>query len=289
MNTTRGTRWPTVAMSAVIGMFALSAMSLPAKTDVGLIELCNKIDCAFLCLSPKIKDVLFFSNITPGGTVVVKGCGFGSTKGSFRLVLVDYKGNNKPVWLDIIDWTDTLVSGTIPSLVSQVKDQSAKLKIVTDNNIVSNEKTVFFRATQDIKLLPMSDVSESCSTEADHDWCNGNIASNSPFCLSPFGGAVGKTASGRHYTCHDPFGGDNGTDAYLAVLKNGWILHSMDWSEQNSCLGLNDDESQAHPYGFKAGGSQMILFVDWITCYHHGLVMYDVNVFIKGPVGVPHS
>ncbi|MGH7207622.1 MAG: hypothetical protein ACREI2_15605 [Nitrospiraceae bacterium] len=257
---------------------------------LALAELCKKTDCeiAVVCLYPKITGVMLFSNITPGGTVAVKGCGFGSTNGSLRLALVDFKGAPKGVWLTNLVWTNTFVGGTIPTDVFHVKDQSAKLLIVTKGNLKSNEYPVNFRATQEVKLLPQSDVKYWCSTEADEDWCNGSLVSNSPFCSHLFGGS-NASAAGRHYTCHDWIGDDKGTDEFQATLKNGWVFHSHDWWEYTARDGVEGECSQVHSTGFTPGGSWTKVLVDWITCNYRGLVMYDILMDIVGPAGVPHK
>jgi hypothetical protein len=232
---------------------------------------------------------MLFSNITPGGTVAIKGCGFGSTKGSFRLKLVDHKGVAKGVWLSIIDWTKTFVSGTIPADVLHVKDQAAQLLVVTKSNTKSNEVPVDFRATRDIKLLPMSDLTYFCSDNASSNWCDGDLFSHSPFCLTPFGGAAGTSAAGRHYTCHNWWDDDSGTDVHFAVLKNGWVVHSFGWTEHTSRDGVEGVCSQVQPYNYKTGISLASVTVDWITCNYHGLVMYDMDISITGFAGVPHK
>jgi hypothetical protein len=297
----------------MISFSVLAVAPMPAKAETGLTSLdqfCRKtgeriigahdVDCdklfslspsgttAMKCAWPKITGVFLLSNITPGGTVLVQGCGFGSKEGGLRIALMDFKGNTIVRFLNILEWNDTYVGATIPSDIFHVKDQSGKLKILTAApQKDSNEYSVSFQATQDLKLLPMTDVIVGCSSGADTDQCNGDEVSFSPPCPHWFAVGTG-TANGQHFTCADPLGSDSGTDSYTAILANGWVTHSMDWSEQTSC-DSDTEVSQVHPYNFAANNAVFVLFVDWITCLDDGLVTYDANVFIKGPIGVPHK
>jgi hypothetical protein len=194
------------------------------------------------------------------------------------------------VWLDIIDWTDRLVSGTIPSDVLHVADQTGRLLVVTKAAKKSNDMTVGFRATRDVKKLPMSDVQlVFCSPEADKDLCNGKVVSTTPVCFAPLGSDMKRTASGRHFTCHDWIGDDTGTDTYAAAVKNGWTFHSHTWREHTARDGVAGVCSQVHPTGLKFGGTGITVKVDWITRNYQGLVTYDLDLFITGFAGVPHK
>jgi hypothetical protein len=276
-----------IAIAIAVALVSLASMMSAADADIR--DLCKKIDCgAVKCVTPKISAVMPLSNFTPGGVVAVKGCGFGE-KGSLRLVLVDHKGATKAVWLDVLDWTDRLVGATVPADVLHVSDQTARLLIVTKAALRSNDVTVSFRASRDVKKLPMDDVHVMCSTEADVDLCNGKEGSSTPFCFKGLGTDTKRSVSGRHYTCHDWFGDDTGTDIYFAALKNGWTFHSHTWTEHTARDGVNGVCSQVHPSGLTSGSAGIKVSVDWITCNYRGLAAYDLDLFITGPAGVPHN
>src|SRR5262249_45648801 len=56
------------------------------------------------CPAPKVESVFPFSNITPGGGVLVKGCGFGNAPGQFVLAL---SSNGAEIPLGDLQWTPT--------------------------------------------------------------------------------------------------------------------------------------------------------------------------------------
>jgi hypothetical protein len=67
-------RRPPMGIVVILVSLALGPWSAQADID----DLCKKTQCRReLCLTPKITGIMLFSNITPGGTVAVKGCGFG--------------------------------------------------------------------------------------------------------------------------------------------------------------------------------------------------------------------
>jgi len=255
-------------------------------------DLCAKTDCGTLfCLTPQIKEFMFFmsgipssSVAMPGGIVVIKGCGFGSTAGTIRLVgsapafKLDAVSNQK----QIIEWKDGLVSWELP-MVTGVVDQPAMLQIKTHNNKESNEFPVNFKATQDIKQLPASHVQVSCSDESDHDSCNNVFHSDSsPFCSAPFVSGGGGTFSGYHWTC---VGSSNGTDSFSASLKkeNGWRFDHAALDDLSGSVFQTVTMS-----GFQSGSTSTNVSLKWNNA-HVSYVLYSVKVSIVGPKGVPHK
>jgi hypothetical protein len=288
-----------LATSIVIILFVLNLGLLPAKGEERprFIDLICKplgpIDCSPSCPKPKINLVHPFGVITNELGVMVEGCDFGSATGSLILPLKDYKGNPKQVAFQINSWQDNVTSATFSKSVSGVMDQPTTIQVVKHGGVEKSAPTdVNFQATKETKMLQPPDVVVSCSDEAAVDRCNGVLITGSlPLCLNVISPPSGVTISGAHYTCTDWMGStDNGTDLYLAFLKNGWVFDHSVWQEAAHCDPPGVD-SKVHPTlsGFVPGSTGMFASVDWIVCTHHGWVSYDLIVFITGPKGVPHK
>ena len=120
----------------IITLVFLSLVILPpitAKAD--LKEVCLKIDCTtFLEAFPKIKGKLGL--LTSGGEILVLGSGFGTSKGKLFLKF-PIENQEKEVW-QIAQLTLTYIYATIHGGITGVRDQTAKLQVVTASNLKSN-------------------------------------------------------------------------------------------------------------------------------------------------------
>jgi hypothetical protein len=239
---------------------------------------------------PKIEQVVpFVSNITPGGSAVIKGSWFGNDEGDLYL-----KGLKKwngvalsPIKLTIATepgkdfWKPTGVIGFIPGNITEVKDQPATLQIKTKAGKLSNEYPVNFAAKKDTKQLPAGDVQVSCSDEADLDSCNNVVHSDSiPFCSAPFVSGGGGTFSGYHWTC---VGSSNGTDSFSASLKHDWRFEHAALADLSGSVFQTVTMS-----GFQSGATSTNVKLKWNNS-NVSYVLYKVNVSIIGPKGVPHK
>jgi hypothetical protein len=266
-------------------------VEVKASCPGSLVGLCAIIDCGGVLVGPPKIDVVvpFVSNITPGGSAVIKGSWFGNDEGELYL-----KGLKKwngvallPIKLAIAKepgkdfWKSTGVIGFIPGNITEVKDQPATLQIKTKAGKWSNEYPVNFAAKKDTKQLPAGDVQVSCSDEADWDSCNSVSHKDSiPFCSAPFVSGGGGTFSGYHWTC---VGSSNGTDSFSASLKNDWRFEHAALADLSGSVFQTVTMS-----GFQSGATSTNVKLKWNNA-NVPAVYYIVNVSIIGPKGVPHK
>jgi hypothetical protein len=214
------------------------------------------------CPVPSITAVFPFSDITPGGSALVTGCGFGNSPGEFLLVL-SQTGAEVP--LGSLQWSPTGIAGTIPAdhpALKTAPSQPAALKVRRSNG--GSARDVGYRAGREVRQLPFSKVSRVVSTESDDDSC--------------YDWANGPTGVCSHYTGPwDPLGGDIGTDRFTVVLKNGWTLHSWVFVRGDGSINWSSRDE---------GKSVAKNDVAWLTlCGDNCSCFYFVNVFVEGEIG----
>src|SRR5262245_36704412 len=270
----------------------------------------------------KASIVPFISNITPGGVVHIKGCGFKNVGGQVVLSgLKKFDNTALPdVELDILNqggtyyWSDTQIVATIPSSITMVRDQPAKIQVIRsavapEQNPKqlrkSNKVPVAFKAAREAKLRPASDVEAVCDMTADFNACNGLTLSTNTFCIAKSGVNTAGSAFGVHYTCTTIFGSeDEGSDGFHATLKNDWVFTGLDFTattcEGDLCVSeyLNPIGTQTPiPSGLckaksPTGYSNLATFTDlevkWCT-KGNAIVKYNIFLNIEGPIGVPHK
>jgi hypothetical protein len=220
------------------------------------------------CSSPKIAEVFLFSNVTPGGIVAVKGCGFGSTQSGKSFALELSQPPFPHITIKVTEWKDGLVSGILDPGVKKVYDQPAHFQITYANG-VTNSPDVAFTAARETKLLPFSSLKVNCSTESDYDHCES--------CEQP--AFTKKTIHGFHGTTFDPAGSDDGTDSYSVTLKPGWRFVDMTWDNWG-------DDGYASQGGFVKDSASLSLTVKWNTgCGVACNVSYTVSLLVEGPIG----
>src|SRR5262245_26601603 len=106
------------------------------KTAIPKASFLKAFAVAFIeCATPKIESLVpFVSFPTPGGVLVLKGCGFGNDDSdgflSVFLHLTDYTGAQvAPLSLRVLSRADNAVAAEIPYDISGVMDQLATVQI----------------------------------------------------------------------------------------------------------------------------------------------------------------
>lgn len=259
-----------------------------------LLQLCNQVPCTgALTVLPRIEQLVpFISNITPGGSVAIKGSGLGSAEGELYLKgLKTYLG----MALDEIRltipkepgkdfWKTTAVLGLIPANIVQVLDQPARLQIRTKSGTWSNEFPVNFTAAREDRLLSYTDPVVKvirCGTDSNKDICN---ASQDPDDLGSYPpvipGCGAATFCGLHSNCYGCVGDDVDSDIFEVRLKNGWVFTKLDTSvmlDEGYVLGLS---------GLPVGGTYWRPQITWKATSWE-TVFYRAYVRISGRKGVP--
>jgi hypothetical protein len=214
--------------------------------------------------------MLPFSNITPGGGVVVQGQNFASPDGSFgQFQLILSSGETYP--LENVQWGDTFAAGTIRAYWGPELDTQGVLRIVRSDGTISNPLPVGFTATRDFNVLPPADMQIICVQGADNNYCPAPGDSSS--------------ASGLHDT---QWGHDMGLDRFNAALQNGWVFYQMDFAQVE---GINGGVQP--PPGFTPLSNKVQLAVYWdqeggsLEFSHGATTWYDINLYIMGPKGTP--
>ena len=215
------------------------------------------------CPAPKVHSVFPLSNFTPGGWVVVTGCGFKTTPGQFVLIL-SQTGQEIPI--GSLQWAPKGVGGQIPvnhPAFKTAPTQPATLQVKTPAGTATSPM-VIYRAPREVRALLAADYVAVASTESDEDSCVDD----------------GSWTLCQHYTVADPLGGDYGYDKFIVTLKNGWTYDSVHvtWGKG----GWNWGSSWPQNVG-KSVMSGSILW-DTICGYQCGAYYY-LTVYIEGEVG----
>ncbi len=278
------------ALITLVGLTFLVLAPLQAEATSHLaLRLCQQTNCtppAIVRIPPKIESVFVFSNITPGGALILTGSAFGSARGSLTLKLREFNGNAKSESLGVDEWGNTYVGATITPHLTKVKDQQAKLQLKTAAGQLSNEFPVNFRAAREVRLLPPLDHAlqpRTCGSDSSFDMCNGFRPDNDDI---PSGSGTGPPLSpiwARHCNCA-VCGDSSGTDVYEVWLYNGWVLDTMDWHAITS----DPDPYEARVWkpSFPEGQSYWKPNIKWRITDGDG-VSYTIQLHLRGPIDVP--
>lgn len=225
-----------------------------------------KIPGTIACTAPHVDSVFPFSDITPGGSVLVKGTCFTSSPGQFILKL-SQSGEEIP--LGSVQWTATGIAGIIPAndpAFKTARSQPAFLIVKKVGTAMSPGVT--YRAGREVRQLPFNEVSVTVSTESDDDSCH------------PWAGGPGGVCT--HYTGPwDPAGGDMGTDKFRIVgLRNGWTIHSWDLARGD---GSTNWFMTSHKDAGQSSGSHEVTWL--IKCGTNCHCWYYLDVYVEGEIG----
>lgn len=273
-------------LMTTVGLALILAPVQPAAAPDLVQRLCQETNCqTVFYFFPKIERVFIFSNITPGGYVILGGRGFGSKWGSLTLKFVDFQGKAKSVQVLPTEWGNTFVGGKIPAIAG-VLDQQATLQVQTASRQFSNEFSVTFKAERDMRLLPPGDPATrviSCGFDSNFDICFGSSRVKDPDDedLTSGGGPSLSTIAAGHYNRWGTVGNDYDSDIYEVTLKNGWVLDAMDWH-----VIVDWSEAAATKPAFPSGATHWKPTIKWIATPNDG-VAYTINVHINGPKGTP--
>src|SRR5712692_5331707 len=129
-----------------------------------------------VCPKPRIESVFPFSNFTPGGTVLITGCGFGAEQQNrdappSTFVLTFSSGH--VVTLAGVQWSNNGIAGTLPGLENSffgvTKTQPAILNVTTPRG--SDRIAVTYRAPRVVVEYPFRRLIKEISQEANEDSC----------------------------------------------------------------------------------------------------------------------
>ncbi len=214
------------------------------------------------CTAPKITAVSAAPPLEPGEELIINGCGFGPVGGELRLVGNFPGGHLK---LAKLRWLPHAVNARVP-IATGVKDQAAKLQVVTTNLKLSNPWLTTFRATRDVVRLTLNNIQVQCDVFNQYTKCPGHFPK---FPGSTFGAFHGS-----------PTAYHSGTDRATIALRNGYVLAGYGWWWLGSSYALDP------PGGFTEGASSSTVSMHF-THWADGFGEYGMAVYAVGPVGVP--
>lgn len=199
------------------------------------------------------------------GRVVVGGRRFGAD--ALGKLALNFEDGVE--WVYPAYWTDTRVDGEFE--ISGRVDQPATLQVIRADGAKSNEWPVLFRAVLDYRALRPEVVQLECAT-AGHttDTCEVGRRGQRDYLAG-------------YHASHCCINGDSGTDTYaLPTLLNGWKYEFLLFKHYGY-----PDEASASYSGFTPGPAGHTVSVDWGAPLH-GYVAYTLQVFVRGPLGVPY-
>lgn len=216
--------------------------------------------------SPQITGALAASPVRSRYTIGVTGQNFGERPG--RLILQLGTSLRE---LTGLDWLPRAIAGRVP-LIDSVPDGPAALIVERADGARSPPWSVNFVATREVRVVPGGQiVQDSCSNEADYNWCaNGYAEPSSP------------SFNGYHSSIFVfDAAGETGFDQFSIPLLNGWRFHHLEYSHGNRAAPPSVsiiDRDSARPR----------IRVNWRNPSGHATINYGFRVYIIGPGGVPH-
>ena len=270
----------------MVSLALWAALLQPVAAQNYVLQLCKETNCnAPIIQLPRIDSVFLFSNVTPGGTILLKGRGLEGTT-QLILKLVTFTGQPTLPLVNLLEVGPTFIGARIAEGTTGVMDQQGILQVRTASNLYSNEFPVNFRAQRDFRLLPPNDGTTkliSCGTDSNYDWCRGWVDPDDNTPRYTGGGPLTVPIHGSHHNCWACVGNDSGTDVYEVTLANGWIIDSIDMTRGYKA---NKNEAWASEPPVPAGASRWRPRIDWYAT-PSDTANYAINVTIVGPIGVP--
>jgi hypothetical protein len=221
--------------------------------------------------APQIDGAFPFSNLTPGGYVIVYGKHLNSLSGPTGKLQFSVGGTIH----DLVDlqWSDTAVGGRVPDGWNWSQEEEVDMWVVRADGVKTNNLSPRpkFSPTWDIQMLPGTEVNQFNCAQADYYKCT-----------NQWGGTV----QGSHDTV---YGHDSGTDSYkVDRLMPGWKLDSYTFT-----ILRNKNGSVQPPSGFLQGYDWVDLQVHWdqdggsILDPSNASTLYEIDIFVRGPKGAP--
>jgi hypothetical protein len=253
-----------------------------------------------LKVRPAIEELMIFSNVTPGGTIALKGS-FGASEGHLLMLLPSGVASEvKP----LSQWTATLIGGTLDSTIQGERPGAVQFRVVDSVGVTSEwftankgSPSIQFRpAIAEIVLDPSGVTVNHCSDDAGDNRCNAstsghtNLWSDLADVTIPHPPVAtldtnGTGPAGPSIDCHHAsdwgLSSDDGTDTYSVSLKNGWTIEHVDVSK----VVMNNGEVdvlQTIPDGATSGQ----LVVHYHIGASGGTVVYGAFIVVRGPKGV---
>jgi hypothetical protein len=231
--------------------------------------LCSILPGGCKAPDPQITGVFPFSNLTPGGYVLILGKNFNSLNGPGGRLQFSVGGTVHD--LTELNWSDTTIGGRVPDGWNWPDPMDVDLWLVRSDGVKSNSLVPQprFSPAYEVQVLPGTDLTTMHCGGADRDFCVYNEA--------------GYTLDVSHATT---YGHDSGTDYYkIAGLRNGWKTYYLEFKH------TDNHGTVQPPSGFLVDYDTMDIQVHWdqdggsLIGGSTATTNYTVQVLIRGPKG----
>jgi len=203
--------------------------------------------------------------VRPGYMIGVFGRDFGERPGRVTLQI-----GAATYFLTDLDSHSRGIAGRLDRTIAGAPDGPASLIVERADGMRSNSWSVNFVATREVRLVPGGGgiTMTQCSDEASDNDCGSTAYAGAP----SFGG--------YHGSFHTF--GESGTDEFSVTLANGWRFHDLEFSH-------GEIDMPVPTWNYRGGPTNPHIQVNWRNpegwnVHHH----YGFNLYIVGPVGVPH-
>lgn len=289
-----------VSIGFVLSLFSQAASGQGILTAASVHSaLCSIAACQNA--KPTITGFDFNSVFTPGGQFVLQGKNFNSPDGQPGSIVLKI-GNKVGITVihlgqqfyhepyverqtTVLGWADSHVFGQIPADISGVMDGVATLEIQRHDGWKSDPFIIHFKATRDLQILPMTDVTvKTCATHADTNLCNNWSDSSQlsiPTNVQPTPSLYGSHALFVPTTSNS---GVNGQDIFTLNLQNGWALDNSYQFENGIAYSGQGCNNHFSDVDLPSPSVPNRAVVSWGTSCN---VQYHVSLHITGPKGVP--
>ncbi|MCE9597402.1 MAG: hypothetical protein K8S54_05480 [Spirochaetia bacterium] len=222
------------------------------------------------------------SKFSPGDSIILGGERFGSTKGTIQLKLTD--GRAVPATIDL--WSDTGVSFRVGQLGGIPAPLPGSIVVTTSASKSSPAAQFTFEPEMETRRLCV--------------WQDDIRSGACDDLRGPGGGGDGRVEDDHFFTCTNWLSknmgsalhngglwfGCSGSDTLLedVSLKNGWVVSDMEfivpWAAgENATAGLTSFSKNTPSLKFTASYSVEAV----------GMIVYKVDIYIRGPKGVPYK
>jgi hypothetical protein len=252
--------------------------------------------------APSVSSIFPFSQITPGGGVILLGSNFGNNPGQFEVFLTNYQGTAVVYQLQDLTWGDSAVSGVIPDYAFEVMNQTALFFVVTQCGFAIYPAQ--FTANTSYNLVSTDRI--GCWSGVGlgaSDRCNNSGGTNYPAeCghFSLFGDAPISTGFGGYHA--SGWGGGSppqgsafplgiAADYFWAELNNDWVFEGLipDASDFQFTVGIAGNGGFAGLWWISSSGTNFPeVQVNWHAAACGQVEYYSSQMLILGPTLVPY-
>lgn len=226
--------------------------------------------------------------LNPNSRLYLKGKYFGKNPG--KILMYRY---STPIELINVDWAnENNVSGIVPNLTKDWKNQLVEIKIKTADKRYSAPKQIKFVSREEAWLSQDDVWVRSCSFDSSTAFCNRVKTPPDRSCDAKSCGSIGVSNTydlavvSRHCQTWGHPDTAYGVDKYGISLKNGWVFKGIEYYKAASAwseVSLDDPWPR-----FPTGQSEWNFEYRWEVTPNDALC-YGLKIKVEGPVGTTYK